>query len=327
MYAEETVQTTQEHQHVCGLPVDTRALFSDEKGVYSRRIESRKTELLQNITFLNKFLDPDEHIVFVTTGRSLCSTMEQMTPGWTRLDTAKRALLVFTNHRLFHIPTTWGYRYRGSIAQIPYHGCSRLHVEGASLVVEYDSRRKDRFSPIPRRDRAIISRVVANLCGSAGACDSGTDGSLGRTHLCPSCTHMLTHGVWTCPSCGLEFKTEMRARLHTLVIPGGGYIYTNHFFMGILDACVETYLIGLILLSAGAMYLGNRHALAPFGVALVCLLVEKLIVIYHAIGFVAEFLPKNLEPILAQPNVPAQPPAEPPMPQQQRQPEEALSVR
>jgi hypothetical protein len=195
MNAGDKVETVRVEGSKCGLPVDTAILFSDKKGVHKPRIEKSKTALLRKLGFLGKFLDADEKIIFVTTGCSPFTALEQLTMGAAWLIAVKRALLVFTSRRLLHIPATTKCEYRGSISQILYQDCKRLQVKGSGLVAEYHSGKKDRFSSIPSGDRAIIKRF--RLEGDAS--DRPSDQPR-RNHLCPNCTQLLPPKAVTCPN-------------------------------------------------------------------------------------------------------------------------------
>ncbi len=106
MNAREQVETVPTERPIFGLPVDTAVLFADKRGVHKPRIEKNKMKLLAKLGFLSRFLDADEKIIFVTTGCSPFTTVEQMTIGAAWLIAVKRALFVFTNKRLFHVPAT-----------------------------------------------------------------------------------------------------------------------------------------------------------------------------------------------------------------------------
>lgn len=322
MQVEEKPRTSQEDRPICGLPVDATILFSNKKGLYSIHIEKNRTKLLQKIGFIRKFLDADERIIFVTTGCSPFSAVEQMTTGQLWLVMIKRALFVFTTKRLFHIPTTTKYVYRGSISQILYEDCSRLHVKGSMLVAEYRSGKKERFYGIPSGDRAIIKRFKI-----APAESDRPSARPQRNHLCPSCTHILPPRTFTCPSCGLEFRDKAKALRYSLLYPGGGYFYTNHYVMGVLDALVETYLLIFALIAGVASLLGDPEALSTFILFALVLAVEKLITVYHSNNFLAEFVPKDLKRLLSEQTVPTELPPIPEPPKRERRIEEVLSVR
>jgi len=59
------------------LPLDREILFSNNKGIYKKRIEKRQTGLLKNIAFLNNFLKEEERILLITTGFSPASFLKQ----------------------------------------------------------------------------------------------------------------------------------------------------------------------------------------------------------------------------------------------------------
>jgi hypothetical protein len=307
---------------IFGLPVDTAILFSDKNGVHKPRIEKNRTKLLQKLGFLRGFLDADEKIIFVTTGCSPFTALEQMTMGAMWLVMLKRALFVFTSKRLFHIPATTNHAYRGSLAQVLYQDCKRLHVKGSLLVAEYHNGQKDKFSCIPSGDRAIIKRfdLTASESDRPSECPQ-------RNHLCPSCTHILPAGTGTCPACGLEFKSKAKALKYSLLIPGGGYFYTNHPFMGIADAVVESYFLIGVLATLAAGLLGTPDALSTSILFAVILVLEKLVTIYHSNSFLAEFIPRDLKPLLSKQTVHVGPPVVPSTPEIRQRIEDVLSVR
>ena len=241
----------------------------------------------------------------------------------------KRSLFVFTNKRLLHVPTTWTFNYRGCISQILYQDCRRLQVKGSGLVAEYHTGKKDRFSAIPRADRLVIRHFQF----ATGASDRRSEIPQ-RQHLCPSCAEVLPVRPATCPACGLEFKTRSKALTRSLLLPGGGFFYTGHPFLGAGDALGEAYLVILTLTSLGAGLFGNTEAMAIFWLFLVALLIEKLGTIHHANKFLEEVLPENLKALQSgrqvqrvQPELPPTPPTPPAPPEPRRRPEDVLSLR
>jgi len=325
MYTGDEVATNQAECVKFGLPVDTTILFSDKKGVYQPRIEKQRTKLLQNLSFLAKFLEADEKIVFATTGCSPFTTLEQMTMGAAWLMAVKRAVLVFTNKRLFHIPATTKYEYRGSISQVLYQDCKRLQVKSSGIVVEYHGGKKERFFPIPRGDREIIKRFQLQT-GESDRPSARPE----RNHLCPSCTQLLPPGTVTCPSCGLEFKNKAKALTYSVLLPGGGYFYTNHVFLGIVDAIVESYLFLSTVLGLLAGLLGAPGVLSSVLVLGLILVLEKLVTIFHSNAFLDEFIPSNLRTLLNGRPVHVQPPSPvpaPATPEKKQRIEDVLSVR
>jgi len=320
-------QTMQEDRPIFGLPVDTSLLFADKKGVYKKRIERKRTKLLKKVSFLKRFLDHDEKIVFLTTGCSPFSALEQLTIGHLWVYMIKRALFVFTNKRVLHIPTTSNFTYRSCIAQILYQDCRSLLVKGGALRVEYQTGKKEKFYSIPWSDREIINTINVDAPEPA-------EPSIWpeRNHLCPNCKQILAAGRTTCPACGLTFKTQAEAVKYSLLFPGGGYFYTQRWTLGILDAIGETYLLVIMLLAMGATALGDTTALPAVALVGGILAIEKCLTIYHAKGFVAEFIPKTRPSLPPARDLPTEPPATEqlpatPAPEPQQTAEQVLSVR
>lgn len=270
MHAEPTVEMSPTDRPIFGLPVHTGILFCAHKGAYQPRVEKSKTKLLRKLSFLGRFLDADEKIVFVTTGCSPYTMLEQATIG-----------------------------------------------------AEYHNGRKEKFACIPHGDRAIIQRF--NFVTSE--CDRRSENPQ-RNHLCPSCTGVLPTAATVCPTCGLEFKNKAKAWRRSVLLPGGGYFYTNHPFLGIGDAVAESYLLLLTIVTLSAGLCGDAKAMVVFPMFLGILALEKLITVYHSHSFLAEFIPVHLKRLLREGNVPVVEAApEPTAPIRQQRPEDVLSVR
>ena len=124
------------------LPVNPDIMFADHKDVYKQRVERRQRKLLEKIQFIRPFLHENETILCVSTGCSPVSLIEQFLTGWI-VFYLKRSLFVFTNERIFHIPTKHDFSYRNSIAQILYTDCASIAIKGRNLVVEYKNGKKE----------------------------------------------------------------------------------------------------------------------------------------------------------------------------------------
>ncbi len=141
------------------IPIDTDIIFSNHKKIYKKRIEKRQKKMLQKISFIKQFLKEDEKIFLVTTGFSPMSVMEQLLTGLL-IFFLKRSLFVFTNKRIFHIPTKYNYSYRHSIAQILYEDCRNIKMKGSSLVIKYKNDKKEKFYYIARKERKKIKYLI-----------------------------------------------------------------------------------------------------------------------------------------------------------------------
>jgi len=269
------------------LPLDSEILFSDHKGTYKKRIEKRQTRLLKNVAFLKNFLKEDEKILLITTGCSPTSILEQLLTGWIFIY-LKRSLFIFTNKRIFHIPTKRNYSYRHSIAHILYPDCNSIQLKGNRLAVGYKNGKKEKFIYIARNERNKIKTLLPTI-----SFEGYTREIQKRAHLCPRCTKELEEDKYVCPYCFLEFKEKDKAKKISLIYPGGGYFYTRHPFLGISDAIVETILLVLVIVSLIDVTKGVEGSgveLFTFGILLV---IEKVISVYHSNHFIKEYIPKE----------------------------------
>jgi len=279
-------------EELSGLPVDTSVLFSDHKGRYRRRIEKRQRKMLAKLGFLAPFLEPGEKILHVISGCSPISYVEQFLKG-ALLYLIKRSLFIVTNKRILHVPTTPRLSYRGSIAQILYADCMRLHIRFSTLIARYKSGRVEKFPCVSFRGRRKARALLRNMSREGRPSDA-----FERAHLCPRCTQPLIRNYYTCPHCSLVFKSKACARALSIIFPGGGYFYTRHPLLGILDLVMQTLfvlLLGAILVAffmtpPGHQQQQLKHAILTCAIVLVF---EKLVAVLHAHNFVDEFIPKH----------------------------------
>jgi hypothetical protein len=262
-----------------GLNIDSATMFADHKGVHKPRIEKKQRKLAEKVTFLKDFLEDGEQLLAVTTAVSPTSFLEQWTTGFIFVY-IKRCMLVFTDRRVFHIPTTSGFDYRESVAEIRYGDLESIEQKGSRLKIAYKTGAKDLFLYVRGSERKKIRALLQT--GSRHAAPAGTGN---RTHLCPKCTHVLEVDRSDCPGCGKEFKSRTKARNLSLWLPGGGYFYTGHPFLGAMDALIELFFLVAIV---GGLISGEWAVAGLFGALLA---LEKAITVYHANHFVKEFLP------------------------------------
>lgn len=277
--------TGSQAQKLDGLPVDTGIMFTNHKDVYKKGVEKRQRKLLNKVRFLQPFLKPDEQICLITTGCSPMTFGEQYLTGLI-IFYLKRSLFVFTNKRIFHIPTKTDYSYRGSLAQILYGDCQEIKIKSRAMIVKYKKGQKETFYYIASPDLKKIKNLFK------GVAIEGTPSRTGeRTHLCPRCGNELLKGEYSCPHCRLEFKNKTEARRTAIIYPGGGYFYTRHPILGILDAITETALLVFFIVSLIQSLQGEEEAgilTIYFGVLLG---IEKLISVYHSNRFIDEYIP------------------------------------
>ncbi len=270
------------------LPIDDDVIFSDFRGTRKPRIEKRQRKLLGRLDALHDFMRDDEQILLVTHALSPTPLLEQLTTGAVFVY-IKRCLLVFTNQRILHLPTTMSYRYRQSIAELNYADMQWLTMKGSVLKAGFEKRHVEKFLYVARRERRKIKALIETLpVGGEGASSARF-----RTHLCPRCTAPLEPDRYECPQCRLAFKSKSTATKLSMLIPGGGYFYTGHWFLGISDALVELLIIAALVVSVLEWAGGNSESFVAVIIFGIFLAVEKTVTIYHARFFVDEYMPKD----------------------------------
>lgn len=271
------------------LPLDQESIFSNHKNVYKKRIEKRQTKLLEKISAIKHFFDEDEKIMLVTTGCSPTSLGEQFLTGWIYMY-LKRAIFVFTNKRILHIPTTHKYGYRHSVARVLYDDIQSIKMSGGKLVIKYANGKKDIFLHILRKDRKKIKSYLKTISLNAQPGEGKA-----RVHLCPRCTHELVAGDYVCPNCRLEFKNKAEGRRLAIIFPGGGYFYTRHPFIGIGDAIGEAILLFLLVMALIEVFKKTPESGFNLVVIAIVLSIEKIVSIYHSNHYLKEFIPVDKE--------------------------------
>ncbi len=223
------------------------------------------------------------------------TALEQLTMGW-HASYLKRCTFVVTNRRILHFPSETDYKPRHSISQIRFGDVEEIKpsIFFGRFKVIYKDGKKEIFNYV--KEMAKLKAILPGLqLKGQPATQVRT-----RHHLCPRCTAPLPAGVYICAACALEFKNEKKATTLSLVIPGGGYFYTNHVLLGMQDFLVESFLIVMVLTSAFNLLTnndsaGNTGSFVLFGLVLI---LEKFYTVYHAKHYVREYIPvdKNFAP-------------------------------
>ena len=281
---------------IFGIPVDREILFSNHKDIYKKRVEKRQRKFIVKTSFIKLFLKRGEKILLVTTGYSPLSSLAQYLTGFVFIY-LKRSMFIFTNYRIFHVPTTSSYKYKYSIAQITYSGCKSIVLKGGTLFVQYPKFGKiERFKGIALSER----KKIKSLFKKNVPLSATSDRLAARTHLCPRCTHRLEEGKYTCEKCQLQFKRKCTAALLSIFFPGGGYFYTGHYLVGSLNAVLELF---LMVFSAFILFdIFHRIQVNLTYLVLIPLifLFLKIAVVVHSSHFIDEFIPKakEIKPLL-----------------------------
>lgn len=272
---------------IFGVPVDRGTIFANHKGVYKNRIEKRQRKLIVKTTFIKFYLHHEEHIRCLTNGYSPISALEQLLTGPAFLY-FKRAIFIFTDKRILHIPSRFNRSSRSAISQIMYEDCARVQIKGRSLIVHYKNGQQEIFPYLGRKEKKKIRALIDEL-----ALSPKEAGRLqGRVYMCPSCTHVLAQGASLCDHCKLEFKSGFQAKLRSLLIPGGGYFYSRYPFLGICVATLEILLVGYLVVQAIHYSQGMPLRFGLLAIIASVLVCEKVIASFHSRQLVAHFVPE-----------------------------------
>lgn len=273
-------------QKIFGIPVDRKFLFSNHAGVYKKGVEKRQRKLIIKISFLKPFLKAGEKVLLVTTAHSPVTGFERLGVGWLFVY-LKRCLLVFTDRRVFHVPTTPIYRYRATLSQIPYGSCQNIEIKGNSLAVTYKSSGvHEKFFSVAGKEK----KKIAALLKKVGTVPLG-DLTPGRSHLCPRCGEPLADANYRCARCSLKFKTGIMATILGVLLPGGAYFYVRQYFLGAVAAAIELVLAGLAMVSLQDSAQGVQGAHWWLAGSTVLLLLVKILAIVHTHTFIQQFVP------------------------------------
>lgn len=272
---------------VFGLPIDRDLMFSNHKGIFKKRIEKRQRKLIVKLAFLKPFLKRGEKLLLVTTCYSPLGSPGQYLTGFIFIY-LKRSLLVFTNMRVFHIPTTSNYKYRFSLAEIEYDGCSTIDLRGGVLNVLYAKFNKvEFFRKVAVRERRKLRSLLGTHIKPSGLKGAVSD----RNFLCPRCAGSLIRGEYRCEHCQLKFKSKIKAVFLSILVPGGGYLYARQYLIGLLCALVEIFLLIYFAFSLLDTIRGISGSILYAVVTGAIYLALKTIALIHSTELLSEFIP------------------------------------
>jgi len=273
---------------IFGVPVDRETIFSDHRGVYKNKVEKRQRNLIVKSTFIKFYLHHNERIRCLTTAYTPVNMLEQLLAGPSFLF-FKRALLIFTDKRILHVPTRYNRSSRGAISQILYEDCAGLRINGRTLYIKYKNGSQEAFPYLGRKEKKKIQSLIADLPLSPKEA-----GQLqGRVYLCPSCTNRLKSMAKKCPSCNLAFKTRTQAIIRTILIPGGGYFYGRYPMTGSALLVAEIALIAAFVNRWMTVGPGDFKTSWPLIAIAGIFLTIKVIGAYHSSEQVRYHIPKK----------------------------------
>lgn len=244
--------------------------------------------MITKISFITSFLEKNEYVLLLTKGYSSKSRIENILMGWP-LIFFKRSLFVFTNKRVFHIPTAFDYSYRNSLAHIVYSRCKSISLKFGTLHVECPMcNQTDRYTGISRKEKKKIQALLQTI-----EFNSEKSRLPHKEHVCPQCGSGLVDGDSMCNNCRLVFRTRRKAILWTLFVPAGGYFYTRNVFLGIVNALMEVAAFGGVGIGIYRLIKGDKLGWTYMALSLCFLVIKKISTFIVSNQFIREFIPQQ----------------------------------
>ena len=269
------------------LPIKGEVAFSNARGKFQEKIKKQQLKYLKDhVEDLQHTLEEGEEVLLAARGASPFTMVEQLTTGWW-IYYIKRCLIVLTDRRILHFPSNYRFKPRDSVAQVRFQDIESFKGK-RRVTFRYKNGTKEVFSQI-RNGKRFVQLLKTLVTTSSTSSQFG-----GRQHLCPKCVAPLPKDRFTCPRCRFEFKEPGAAKLYSIFLPGGGYFYTRHPWLGVGDALTELVLIfaTFVFLLEYFMSAEKDTTLLIIGLLFGAVLaLEKLITVYHARHFIKEYIP------------------------------------
>ncbi|MBI5064254.1 MAG: hypothetical protein HZB87_12530, partial [Desulfatitalea sp.] len=154
---------------------------------------------------------------------------------------------------------------------------------------KYKNGRQDIFPYLGRKEKKKIQALIDAL----PAMPKEAGRLKGRVFLCPSCTNVLPSDSHICATCNLAFKSNFKAKLRSVLIPGGGYFYSHYPTLGTVVGLAELTLMLFLVHKALALHQGLPVSLSVLAVAAWALILEKLVATFHAQALVKDYVPEE----------------------------------
>jgi hypothetical protein len=288
-----------------GVRVREDTLYTNHKGQEKKGVRKRADKALDKLQeVLRRALAPAEVVLYIARCQAPASVFEQITFGW-YIYYVTATILVFTNRRLLLFQVKRDGSWKRILRAALWGDVEEAKVKGwlsRTLQIKYRNGKKETYWGLGWGDAKKI-RVLLHALFSLGVGETSAAG--GMVPRCPNCLAELTPQVYECGHCKLTFKDEKTMVRRSLVIPGGGYFYVGHWFLGVGDFIVEAYLLILVVvfvIAAVSLMISPQSGQAAggrgetWGVAIflgLVLAVEKWLTIHHCRRFIREFIPKE----------------------------------
>ncbi len=269
------------------LPVDRAVCLTNEKGEQSDKARKQQARVLGRLgQFVQKFMEPEERILYAAPAVAPMTALEQVLKGW-HVYYLKACALVFTDRRILYLPTTTGGKPRNSLAQARYGDISDFKIKGllgGTLELAYKNGRKETFTIQGMGDRKKIESFLGKKVPGGEPTDRRD-----RHFLCPRCLKPLVADKYLCPSCRLAFRTPGQAVKYALLLPGGGFFLTGHVWFGLQSALADIILFVMFLSTLVAAH-GKPELMGASVFMLVLMALNKLVALMHARHHVGQYL-------------------------------------
>lgn len=282
------------------IPVREDVLFANYKGEEKTSIRERAIERIRKLEpALQKLLTKDEVVLYTAAASAPMNALETFTLGSIGRRVS-RTTLVFTQQRILAFRVDSHGNWCRSVSGCAYADISSIKGGGflsSYLRLKFHSGKSVSYPILGRGEAKALKQVLPVVQQSAAGQLSGRSEMM---QYCPTCSSVLTPGVYECGNCHQLFRSESSLWWRAL-IPGGAYFYARQSGLGTLHAIADSLLSLDLLVVAGTLITGVSigklfgPALTDTEVALVYVFVltalEKLIAVYHARRFIREFIP------------------------------------
>jgi hypothetical protein len=288
-----------------GVSIREDVLYTDAKGNPDERGQKRADGALSALReILPSLLEPNEAVLYVIKGcQAPVGVLEQLFLGW-YIYRVTATRLVFTNLRLLHFGMESDKKWNRTLKSVRWGDLLQAKTKGwinRLLELKYAKGTKERYWRLRRKDsqkaKVILEAVMPLSRGEATPAQ-------GMEFLCPNCRAALTARTYQCASCGQKFKDEKTLLRWTLLIPGGGYLYSGLTFLGVMTFLTEgAFLLAVVYYALMALGLvapetsanGRRMQAGELWTAVIVLAVflglNKAVEYLHSRRVIRKFLP------------------------------------
>lgn len=247
-----------------GMSIREDLLYTDAKGRANDRVRNKADALLDKWrASLPGILEPNETVFYIVRNcQAPVSPLEQLFLGIYAYSITSTTI-VLTNLRLIHLGTNGRGNWRRTLKSVRWPDLAEAKVKGwLSRVVDlkYANGKKDRYWRVQGKDGKKVKAILAAVMPASRSEAATAQGMISQ---CPDCRVTLTPQVYRCNSCGLVFKDEKTLLKRTLLIPGGGYLYSGFTVLGVLSLFFEGLLfiefVLYALMAAGVLRPGRMQ--------------------------------------------------------------------